>query len=102
MPIDINLLRKDKGGDPEKVRASQRNRFKDETLVDQVLEIDELWRKKQYEANTWQMESNKCNKEIGERKKKDKTDPCEDIKKRSSEMQEKKGKCEDEAKVLEG
>jgi seryl-tRNA synthetase len=41
MPIDINLLRKDKGGDPDRVRKSQRDRFKDETLVDQVLELDE-------------------------------------------------------------
>lgn len=40
MPIDINLLRTEKGGDPEKVRQSQRDRNADETLVDQVIEID--------------------------------------------------------------
>jgi seryl-tRNA synthetase len=34
MPIDINLLRKEKGGDPEKVKLSQKQRFADETLVD--------------------------------------------------------------------
>ncbi len=48
MPIDINIIRPDKGtfisplsyniftigGDPEKVKKSQRDRFKDEGLVD--------------------------------------------------------------------
>lgn len=48
MPIDINLLRKEKGGDPEKVKQSQKNRFADETLVDQVIELDEAWRKSNY------------------------------------------------------
>jgi hypothetical protein len=56
-PIDINQIRPDKGisitialfsvigGDPEKVKKSQRDRFKDEGLVDKVLEIDNEWRK---------------------------------------------------------
>jgi len=33
------------GGDPEKVRASQRKRFADETLVDQIIEMDAITRK---------------------------------------------------------
>ncbi len=36
MPIDINLLRVDRGGDPELVRESQRRRFAPVELVDQV------------------------------------------------------------------
>ena len=55
MPIDINLLRPDRGksrlqkeltrefligGDPEKVKASQRARFADEAIVDQIMELD--------------------------------------------------------------
>ncbi|CAM9576559.1 unnamed protein product [Chrysoparadoxa australica] len=44
MPIDINLLREDKGGDPEKVRESQRRRFASVELVDELLEQDNLWR----------------------------------------------------------
>ena len=40
MPIDINLLRKEKGGDPDKVKKSQRDRFADEKLVDEVVDLD--------------------------------------------------------------
>ena len=76
MPIDINLLRVDAGkwqhllmnfhgsvmisssvnrvlicdigGDPEKVKASERARFRDETIVDQIIEIDNKWRKSKF------------------------------------------------------
>ena len=40
MPIDINLLRPDRGGDPDKVKASQRARFDDEAIVDQIMALD--------------------------------------------------------------
>ena len=45
MPIDINLLRVDAGGDPEKVKKSERDRFRDDSIVDQIIEIDNKWRK---------------------------------------------------------
>ena len=45
MPIDINLLRVERGGDPEKVRESQRRRFASVELVDEVISIDEKWRR---------------------------------------------------------
>ena len=45
MVLDIELFRADKGGDPEKIRESQRKRFKDVTLVDRVVEADTRWRK---------------------------------------------------------
>ena len=34
----------DKGGDPEIVRESQRRRFADVALVDQVIELDQEWK----------------------------------------------------------
>ena len=37
MPIDINIIRTNS----ESVKKSQRDRFKDETLVDQVVQLDE-------------------------------------------------------------
>jgi hypothetical protein len=39
--IDINLLRKEKGGDPDQVRKSQKERFAYEKLVDEVIDLDE-------------------------------------------------------------
>ena len=44
MVLDLTLFRKEKGGDPEKLRESQKKRFKDVTLVDKVVEIDNKWR----------------------------------------------------------
>jgi len=44
MPLDINSIRAYKGGDPEKVRESQRRRFADLTVVDKVIAEDEVWR----------------------------------------------------------
>jgi hypothetical protein len=41
MPIDKNLIRKDKGGDPDMVRKSLADRFKDPAIVDECIELDE-------------------------------------------------------------
>lgn len=41
MPIDINLLRSYRGGNPELVRESQRRRFASVELVDQVRKLDD-------------------------------------------------------------
>ena len=42
MPIDINLLRAFKGGAPNIVKLSQKNRFKDIAIVDTVISQDEV------------------------------------------------------------
>ena len=51
MPIDINLLRVDAGGDPERVKKSERDRFRDDSIVDQIIEIDNKWRKCKFTAH---------------------------------------------------
>ena len=56
MPIDINLLRTEKGGKPDDVRKSQKNRWADEKLVDEVIDLDEQWRKSNYKMETLKME----------------------------------------------
>lgn len=103
MPIDINLLRAEKGGDPEKVRQSQRDRYKDDKLVDEVIDLDEQWRKSNYKTETLKMEFNKVNKEIGDRKKASKgQDKCEDLVQKSGEIKkeiEVEGKNADELVV---
>lgn len=87
MPIDINLLRAEKGGDPEKVRQSQRDRFKNVEVIDEVIDLDEQWRKSNYKTETLKMEFNKVNKEIGDRKKASKgQDKCEDLMEKSGEI----------------
>ena len=42
MPIDINLLRVSRGGNPELVRQSQRHRFASVELVDEVIALDDV------------------------------------------------------------
>lgn len=63
MPIDINLLRVDAGkylidsnlyigGEPEKVKKSERERFRDDKVIDEIIEIDVAWRKRKYQTQT--------------------------------------------------
>lgn len=107
MPIDIKLLRVEKSDDPEKVKASQENiervkksqkdRFADETLVDQVIDLDDQWRKANYQMESLQMEFNALNKEIGDKKKSSKgQDKCEDLLVKSGEIK----KTREEKKLL--
>ena len=80
MPIDINLLRKDKGGDPDKVRESEKRRFRKIDLVDEVIALDEQWIKAQYDTEQVKKEQNAIQKQITERKKASKgQDKCEEL-----------------------
>ncbi len=36
------------GGDPEKVKKSERERFRDDSIVDKIIEIDVRWRKSKF------------------------------------------------------
>lgn len=76
MGIDINLLRKEKGGNPDIVRESQRKRNKDPKTVDIVIELDEQWRKKKHHLDGLKKDYNDLKKKIGELKKANKEDPC--------------------------
>ena len=51
MVLDLDLFRKDKGFDPDKVRENQRKRFKDVNLVDTVIEKDKIWRQLRHRAD---------------------------------------------------
>ena len=64
MPLDINTIRAYKGGDPEKVRESQRRRFADVALVDKVIAEDEEWRRLVAAADDKRGEKNAKQKEI--------------------------------------
>lgn len=70
MVLDLDLFRTDRGGDPEKIRANQKLRFKDLKLVETVLEKDTEWRTRRSKADNWNKLKNLCSKEIGDRMKK--------------------------------
>ncbi|XP_073525574.1 LOW QUALITY PROTEIN: uncharacterized protein [Phyllobates terribilis] len=62
--LDINLFREDKGGNPEIIRESQRRRFASVEVVDEIIYLDQEWRKRQYELDNLRKDINKINKEI--------------------------------------
>ncbi|KAH9614786.1 hypothetical protein KSS87_022896 [Heliosperma pusillum] len=51
--LDINLFRADKGGNPELIRESQRRRFKDVAIVDEIIALDLEWRRGRGYARQW-------------------------------------------------
>ncbi|KAL0235887.1 hypothetical protein GEMRC1_002469 [Eukaryota sp. GEM-RC1] len=63
--IDIWLLRDDKDGNSEAVRESQRRRFADVTLVDQVIDKDKQWRESVVKKEKLRAELNRTSKQIG-------------------------------------
>jgi seryl-tRNA synthetase len=64
MGIDINNLRVERGGDPEKVREWQRKRFKKVEIVDQVVEKDNTWRELVSSIDNLKKKRNDVQKEI--------------------------------------
>ncbi|KAL5725500.1 serine--tRNA ligase [Ranunculus cassubicifolius] len=66
--LDINLFREDKGNNPEIIRESLRKRFKDVSIVDEIINLDKQWRKRQFELGDLQKDFNKINKEIAKLK----------------------------------
>ena len=89
MPLDINLFRKEKGGDPDKVRESELQRCRDGKIVDEVIELDEQWRKRIHELNLLRKELGVISKAIGKKKKESKgKDPCEEETKEATAVNE--------------
>jgi len=89
------LLRKEKGFDPEVVRQSEKRRFRQgesANLTDQVIELDDKWRKTRFAMDQISKDNNKLNKQIGDKKKKkeDATPELEEVaklKQRKEELQ---------------
>jgi len=69
MVLDLNLFRKEKGGDPEALKEGQRKRFKDVTLVDKVIDADAEWRQVQFRSDKWNNIKNIVSKAIGKKMK---------------------------------
>lgn len=70
MTLDLDLFRADKGGDPDKMRKNQKDRYKDVGLVETVIEQDNKWRQLRYKADAYNRIKNLISKGVGERMKK--------------------------------
>lgn len=66
MVVDIELFRVEKGGDPERIRTSQKNRFKNVQFVDDVINYDLEWRSLRHKIDNYNKLKNLCSKIIGE------------------------------------
>ena len=69
MVLDIEQFRPEAGGNPDKVRANQKARFKPVELVDQVVENDKLWRQARFSLDALNKQRNVISKLIGMRMK---------------------------------
>lgn len=70
MTLDLDLFRADKGGDPDKMRKNQKDRYKDVGLVETVIEQDNKWRQLRFQADAYNRIKNLISKGVGERMKK--------------------------------
>ncbi|KAM3500121.1 hypothetical protein MY10362_006684 [Beauveria mimosiformis] len=67
--LDVNDFIVERGGNPERIRESQRRRFADEAVVDEVIALFEDHRKTQYNATQTSSKINEVQKLIGAKKK---------------------------------
>ena len=65
--IDINLFRDKQGAD--RIRESEKKRFKDPQRVNRVIELDEAWRDAKKVVDDLRKERNTLSKQIGQLKK---------------------------------
>ncbi|CAD5221858.1 unnamed protein product [Bursaphelenchus okinawaensis] len=70
MVLDIDYFRVKKGGEPDVIRKSQKDRYKDETLVDKVIDTDETWVKVRFTLDNLNRLKNVTSKAVGEKMKK--------------------------------
>jgi len=77
MPLDINLLRTDRGGNPELVKESQRRRNASVELVDEIIAMDADWRRMTGDVDDAKMQRNSVQKEVGKKKKA--KEECDDL-----------------------
>jgi seryl-tRNA synthetase len=67
--LDLADFVSDRGGNPNKIKESQRKRFAPENVVDEVITLYEEARRARYEVMQIGSELNALQKEIGKRKK---------------------------------
>nr|XP_043639847.1 serine--tRNA ligase-like [Erigeron canadensis] len=62
--LDLNLFREEKGNDPEIIRESQRKRFNNVEVVDEIIQLDKEWRQRQFELEQLKRDFIKLNKQV--------------------------------------
>ena len=97
--LDIVLFRTDQGGDPDRIRKSQKDRYADVGLVDKVIEIDTEWRKTRGDLDDAKKAKGITQKGITEAMKKKET-PAPELLAAKKEHEEKIAALEEKEKTL--
>ncbi len=97
--IDINLIREN----PEKVKENIEKKFQTHKLkiVDEILELDEKWRKHKKQLDDLRHERNKISEEINKAKKQKNEEKAKELIRQAKEIPEKLEKVEKKARKLE-
>jgi seryl-tRNA synthetase len=97
--IDINIIREN----PDLVRENIKKKFQDSKLplVDEIIKLDNKWRKLKYEEDSLRSERNKLSKQISEEVKKGNKKKFEELKKQAKEIPDKIALSEEKRKKLE-
>eukprot|EP01100_Stratorugosa_tubuloviscum_P004961 TRINITY_DN225_c0_g1_i1.p1 TRINITY_DN225_c0_g1~~TRINITY_DN225_c0_g1_i1.p1 ORF type:complete len:504 (-),score=269.13 TRINITY_DN225_c0_g1_i1:92-1603(-) len=98
--LDIILFRAEKGGNPELLRESQRRRYANVNLIDEIIEIDKIWREKAFISENCSKEISKISKEIGTLMKAKKTEGVDELKVKIAEIQNRQAALKTEADEL--
>ena len=77
MVLDIAMFREKKGGDPNRIRESERRRFADPANVDLVIALDEQWREARGDLDALNRELKELQTTIGSLRKEKKEVPAE-------------------------
>ncbi|CAO2649489.1 Nn.00g068740.m01.CDS01 [Neocucurbitaria sp. VM-36] len=93
--LDINDFIKERGGDPEKIRESQRKRHAPLEIVDEIIVDFEDHRKTQYAATQIGSSINALQKQVGQKKKA--KENADDLVAEMKKLQEEKKAKEEEA-----
>ncbi|KAJ3383725.1 Cytosolic seryl-tRNA synthetase [Lobulomyces angularis] len=88
--LDINLFREDKGFNPEVVRESQRKRGASVEVVDEIIDLDNEWKKARFNANETNKKINGINKQIATLMKQKKKDETKDLVSEKANLQKEK------------
>ena len=67
--LDINLLRVEKGGNPEIVKESQRRRFASVEIVNEIVELDKEWVRHRFNVDQFNKDINSVQLKIADLKK---------------------------------
>lgn len=94
--LDINAFIVEKGGDPEKIKTSQKKRGASVELVDEIISDYKDWVKIRFDLDEQNKKLNAVQKQIGQ-KFKAKEDPAELLKEKDQLTEEKKQLIEREA-----